>query len=342
MEQYYHEENFGYLVVKTFDKKCYGFNLKRANECAIAKKIIQDVNNFIVNGWKVARHIPKWINSYKSWNDFINEHCSGEKNKENYYEEDDSDNDDKKDHSCKDEEEGEEDKEEEKDKEEEAEEEEEEKVEEEEVEEELDYKNDGDIKISMKQGDSDCNSVSAKRKKMSPIKNEKKTDDDVFDVITEGDLKKETSQHVVETVKSNSEDDIEFKSICGGNLRKKIAENNTFKSILVDIHITGPFRNKKTGKSHLVIVHGDSGKTNVLKPQFIWKYLSCLLLDWEKIKNTKVNITDHCYTYYEIGIQKYVFGIESKWKHHNSTDSRKQGAPVKRLLFVYSSENNNR
>ena len=59
LEQYYNEENFGYLVVKTFDKKCYGFNLKHANECATAKKIIQDVNNFIVYGWKVARHIQK-------------------------------------------------------------------------------------------------------------------------------------------------------------------------------------------------------------------------------------------------------------------------------------------
>jgi hypothetical protein len=59
MEQYYHEENFGYLVVKTFNKKCHGVNLKSANECATAKKFIQDVNIFIVNGWKVARHIPK-------------------------------------------------------------------------------------------------------------------------------------------------------------------------------------------------------------------------------------------------------------------------------------------
>jgi hypothetical protein len=96
MEQYYHEENFR-LVVETFDKKCYGFNLNCANERATAKKIIQDVNNFIYNGSKVARHIPKWIHSYKSWNDFINENGSREKGKENDYEEDNSDNDDKKD-----------------------------------------------------------------------------------------------------------------------------------------------------------------------------------------------------------------------------------------------------
>jgi hypothetical protein len=143
MEQYYHEEIFGYLVVKTFDKKCYEFDLKRANKCATAKKIIQDVNNFIVNGWKVARHIPKLIHSYKSWNDFITENCSGEKGKENDYEEkDNSDDDDKKDYSYEEEEEGEEDKE--------DEEEEEEEEKEEEVEEELDYKDDGDIKNPMK------------------------------------------------------------------------------------------------------------------------------------------------------------------------------------------------
>jgi hypothetical protein len=69
--------------------------------------------------------------------------------------------------------------------------------------------------------------------------------------------------------------------------------------------------------------------------------LSFLLFDWEKVKKTKVKI-DHCYTYYEVGIQKYEFGVESKCKHCNSTDSCKQGAPVKRLSFVYSSENNDR
>jgi hypothetical protein len=174
----------------------------------------------------------------------------------------------------------------------------------------------------MKQGDDNCNSVSAKKKKIR-------------------DLKKKMSQHVVETVKSNSEDENVFKSIFGGDLRNKIAENNTFKSNLVDIHITGPFHKKKTGTSHWVIVYGDSGKTYVLKPWFIWKYLSCLLLDWEKVKKTKVNI-DHCYTYYEIGIRKHEFGIETKWKRCNSTDGCKQGAPVNRLSFVYSCENKDR
>jgi hypothetical protein len=47
MEQYYHEKEFGYMVVKTFNKKCYGLKIKCANECATAKKFIQDENNFL-------------------------------------------------------------------------------------------------------------------------------------------------------------------------------------------------------------------------------------------------------------------------------------------------------
>ncbi len=47
MEKYFHDEKFEFLVVKTFDIGCYGFNLKCADQSATAKKIIQDVNSFI-------------------------------------------------------------------------------------------------------------------------------------------------------------------------------------------------------------------------------------------------------------------------------------------------------
>ncbi len=79
----------------------------------------------------------------------------------------------------------------------------------------------------------------------------------------------------------------------------------------------------------------------MLKPRFIGKYLSCLLLDWKKVKKTKVNI-DHVSPYYEIGIWKYEFGAENKWKHCNSTDGHKQGPPVKRMSFVYTNDNKDR
>jgi hypothetical protein len=62
----------------------------------------------------------------------------------------------------------------------------------------------------------------------------------------------------------------------------------------------------------------------------------------EKVqKKTKVTI-DYVSTHYEIGIQKYEFGAENKWKRRNSTDGCKQGPPVKRMSFVYTNDNNDR
>ena len=57
LEKYIDNENFKFLVVKSFEMKCYGFNLKNIDQQAAANQIIQDVNNFIFNGWKVARQI---------------------------------------------------------------------------------------------------------------------------------------------------------------------------------------------------------------------------------------------------------------------------------------------
>ncbi len=81
----------------------------------------------------------------------------------------------------------------------------------------------------------------------------KHTVDTVKNQMSDGELNNKKSKHAVDTVKCSIEDEDIFKSICGGNLRKKLAESNKFKSNLIDIHITGPFSNKKTGKSHSVM-----------------------------------------------------------------------------------------
>ncbi len=62
--------NLDFLVVETFDLKCYGFDLKCEDQRVTAKKIIQDVNSFIVNGWKVARDIEctkQWCSKTFTW-----------------------------------------------------------------------------------------------------------------------------------------------------------------------------------------------------------------------------------------------------------------------------------
>jgi hypothetical protein len=92
MNNYFYNEKFEFLVVESFENRCYGFNLNRAAKHDIAKKIIQDLNNFIVNGWKIAGHIPKWVHGYDAWNDFMNDKYSGNN----------SDSDSKKDYDNKD------------------------------------------------------------------------------------------------------------------------------------------------------------------------------------------------------------------------------------------------
>ena len=58
LEKYIDDENFKFLVVKSFEMKCYGFNLKNIDQQAAANQIIQDVNNFILMVGKLQGKFP--------------------------------------------------------------------------------------------------------------------------------------------------------------------------------------------------------------------------------------------------------------------------------------------
>ncbi len=58
MDNYFYNEKFEFLVVESFENRCYGFNLNRAAQHDTGKKIIQDLNNFIVHGyWRFGNHV---------------------------------------------------------------------------------------------------------------------------------------------------------------------------------------------------------------------------------------------------------------------------------------------
>ncbi len=78
---------------------------------------------------------------------------------------------------------------------------------------------------------------------------------------------------------SSDEDASIFNTICGNDLKKEIAKNVklSMKTDTVDIFITGPFRNAKTGKSSWIIVCRDYGSAWTLKSQFIKGYIGTLL-----------------------------------------------------------------
>ncbi len=100
----------------------------------------------------------------------------------------------------------------------------------------------------------------------------------------------------------------------------------------VDIFITGPFCNAKTGKSSWIIVCGDYGSAWTLKSQFIKGCIGTLLT---KIKKPTINI-DHSSFFYDINICKYEFGTESVWRH------KEQSRTTKRLSVVYTCDTANK
>ncbi len=53
------------------------------------------MNNFIVNGWKVARQIPKWIHGYDAFIDFMENKWSHNNNLEYNFKEDVNDDENK-------------------------------------------------------------------------------------------------------------------------------------------------------------------------------------------------------------------------------------------------------
>jgi hypothetical protein len=173
--------------------------------------------------------------------------------------------------------------------------------------------------------------------------------DDVYNVVknqmTKGDSKNKMPKHAVETVKSSievenvfkggdlkknntmklsessmSDEDNIFKSICVGDLKKKLADTavNHFKPSSDNVHITGPFHH--AGKSHWVVVYGENKQAFMLKGQFILVYVSCLLREWKKVTKSNINV-HHCNTYYDIAICKHQFGFENLWKHTGSNNS---------------------
>jgi hypothetical protein len=78
----------------------------------------------------------------------------------------------------------------------------------------------------------------------------------------------------------NSDEDVSiFNTICGNDLKMEVAKNIklSMKMDTVDIFITGPFCNPKTGKSSWIIVCGDYGSACTVKLQFIKGYIGTLL-----------------------------------------------------------------
>jgi hypothetical protein len=133
-------------------------------------------------------------------------------------------------------------------------------------------------KVNDKKINEGSNSSTSNQKKKTPKKSKMK----------EGSkLKSEDSEELNSTTlkfDNNYEDASIFDSICGNDLKKEVAKNvkSSMKTDMVDIFITGPFRNEKNGRSYCIVVYGDYGSAWTLKSQFIKGYIGTLLTKVEK------------------------------------------------------------
>ena len=340
IREYTKNENFKYLVIEASHGDYYGFNLKVKKERAIAMKIVSpdEHDDFMIVGWKVSKTLPKWVRNANSWIDFNNGKEEDESEVVEAYEvgkvggEDDED-------------------------EEEHEEEEEEEEEEEDDEEEEEYKNE-----NIEEEEEELNNVPEEHdnefgeEDVVDTEEEGEDKDETTDVDEEEDNTDEEEEEEEEeddekeeeadsksygcygklkniTVKSKNSDKDEFifASISGSDLKKEVARNvlTSMKTDTVDIFITGPFRNVKSGKSTWIVVFGDYGSAWTLKSQFIKGYVGTLLT---KVNRPNID-TGHSSSYYDINICKYEYGEESVWKR------KEQNKTTKRLSFTRKTVN---
>jgi hypothetical protein len=124
--------------------------------------------------------------------------------------------------------------------------------------------------------------------------------------------------------------------LCGGNFKEVLSSNisKSIKSNLLDVYVTGPFNNGKTGKSHFSVIFGAFLKAWPLKDSFLRGYLHTLATKMNSVKDSKID-TNHCHLFKEINIRKHEFGKESKW-HCLAPKNGKSGNTIKRMSFVVS------
>ncbi len=65
------EDEMKYLTVEHSSGKYFGFNLRESDELTSANSIMQDKNEFMVMGWKVAKVINTWILGSVDWNNLM-------------------------------------------------------------------------------------------------------------------------------------------------------------------------------------------------------------------------------------------------------------------------------
>lgn len=305
------EDEMKFLIIEHSSGKYFAFNLPDTEKCSTAFGIIQDKFEFMVMGWKVAKSMPTWTVGFSDWkmeNLSYNNVSNVEDGKPhssvdpNSNEKEDSNWDQNEIQATK------------------------------MISSDHLYVSDGLFQGEVYPSSND-----------TPVVNESyattvSTTMHSNDAVPTNDA--QVSNPYAETqvkfdgktTKFDADGDV-F-DLCGGNFKEELASNinKSAKSNMLDVYVTGPFINGKTGKSHYVVVFGAFLKAWPLKDSFLRGYLHTLARKMNLVKNAKID-TNHCHSYTEINIRKNEFGKESVWRRLPPKNG-KSGNTIKRMSFV--------
>jgi hypothetical protein len=109
--------------------------------------------------------------------------------------------------------------------------------------------------------------------------------------------------------------DADVFDLCGETFKEELSTNisKAIKSNALDVYVTGPFNNLKTGKKHFAVIFGSFLKGWPLKDSFLCGYLHTLASKMNSMKDFKID-TSHCQSYIEINIRQHEFGAENLWR----------------------------
>ncbi len=65
------EDELKYLIFEHSSGKYFVFNLRESDKRTSAISIVQDKDEFMVMGWKVAKVIPTWVLCFVDWNNLM-------------------------------------------------------------------------------------------------------------------------------------------------------------------------------------------------------------------------------------------------------------------------------
>ncbi len=100
---------------------------------------------------------------------------------------------------------------------------------------------------------------------------------------------------------------------------------------IVDISVSGLFRNRRSGFTYWSVIYGDQ-EAWFLKSKFMKGFVKSVLTSL-KFRHEEVV---HCTSYKDINIRKVEFGEESKWKCVNKKNGKVKTFP--RMSFVFGSK----